>query len=378
MKKCLLAIALCAVLIFPAAGKAEQDSADSPAKTEAVSKADDAICQALKRGDFSRFAGTYELAYTLNSYYVTGNLTVTKKGEVSGGRTDYGRSMWSYGKAPVSVEQMTFGGRKFYRCVMKSFQQTTGDGNKITASIYFDIFPAGVKAAIVPPSTSSNPGRDLDDTLMTQKDSIVFQHYTGAGPLYEGYTAKAAPVSPTPTPAPASLRNQKITVKKSWKKAFGSSDFSLQAKTSGNGKLSYSSNNNKVAVVSAKGKVTIKGTGKAVITVKAARTSTFKAASAKVTVIVYPKKNKLTAKNAGGGVCALSWKKDTRADGFILRISNNKNFKGSRDYTMGKTKQSYKIKNLSGSYYMKIMAYKTIDKRKYGKWSDAVMVKVKK
>lgn len=371
-------MALAAALLFPAAGKAEAKSDDFMiSKAEANAKADDNIFQALKKGDFSRFAGTYKLAVDSNPYQPASDLVLTQNGEVSGGKTAYGRSMWNYGKVPTSVEQMTYGGRRYYRCMMKSFTQTTGDGNQITASIYFDIFPAGVKAAVVYPAPATGASRDINDSLMTERDSIVFVHKQGGGPFYEGYTAETAAVAPTP--GSSDLLDQKITVsKKSYKKAYGSHPFALQAKARGGVKLSYSSNNKKVAAVSDKGIVTIKGTGKAVITVKAARTNKYKAASAKVTIIVCPKKNKLNVKNVGDRSCSLSWKKDSRADGFIIRISKNKDFKESRDYKVGKAKNTYIIKNLSGRYYMKIKAYKTINNKKYGKWSDIITVTVKK
>lgn len=86
----------------------------------------------------------------------------------------------------------------------------------------------------------------------------------------------------------------------SYKKTYGDKKFALGAKTSGDGALSYKSSNTKVAVVSSKGIVTIKGAGTAKITVKAAATSAYKAASKTVTVTVakaaQPMKVKISAK----------------------------------------------------------------------------------
>ena len=53
--------------------------------------------------------------------------------------------------------------------------------------------------------------------------------------------------------------------------------------------LTYTSSNKKVAAVDKNVKVTIKGAGKAVITVKAAATSEYKAATKKVTIKVSAK-----------------------------------------------------------------------------------------
>ena len=82
--------------------------------------------------------------------------------------------------------------------------------------------------------------------------------------------------------------SQKITGNTSYKKTVGAKAFKLntKAKTA----LTYTSSNKKVAAVDKNGKVTIKGAGKAVITVKAAATSEYKAATQKVTIQVSAKK----------------------------------------------------------------------------------------
>ena len=56
-------------------------------------------------------------------------------------------------------------------------------------------------------------------------------------------------------------------------------------KQNGNGKLTYTTSNKAVATVDAAGKVTVKGPGVAKITVKAAATTDYKAASKTVTVM---------------------------------------------------------------------------------------------
>lgn len=81
---------------------------------------------------------------------------------------------------------------------------------------------------------------------------------------------------------------QKITGTASYKKTVGAKAFKLNAKAKT--ALTYTSSNKKVATVDKNGKVTIKGAGKAVITVKAAATSEYKAATKKVTIQVTAKK----------------------------------------------------------------------------------------
>lgn len=82
---------------------------------------------------------------------------------------------------------------------------------------------------------------------------------------------------------------QKITGTASYKKTVGAKAFKLNAKAKT--ALTYTSSNKKVATVDKNGKVTIKGAGKAVITVKAAATSEYKAATKKVTIQVTAKKS---------------------------------------------------------------------------------------
>lgn len=81
---------------------------------------------------------------------------------------------------------------------------------------------------------------------------------------------------------------QKITGTTTYKKTTASKAFKLNAKA--NTKLTYKSSNTKVATVDKNGKVTIKGKGKAVITVSATATSEYQAATKKVTIQVTAKK----------------------------------------------------------------------------------------
>lgn len=81
---------------------------------------------------------------------------------------------------------------------------------------------------------------------------------------------------------------QKITGTTTYKKTTASKAFNLNEKA--NTKLTYKSSNTKVATVDKNGKVTIKGKGKAVITVSAAATSEYQAATKKVTIQVTAKK----------------------------------------------------------------------------------------
>ena len=80
-------------------------------------------------------------------------------------------------------------------------------------------------------------------------------------------------------------------------KTYGNAAFSLGAKTSGNGKLSYSSANTAVVTVDSTGKITIKGAGTAKITITAASTAEYYAASKTITVTVNKAAQTVTASN---------------------------------------------------------------------------------
>lgn len=84
-------------------------------------------------------------------------------------------------------------------------------------------------------------------------------------------------------------QKQTITVaKSSYTKKTGDKAFKLNAKAKT--ALTYSSSNKKVATVDKNGKVTIKGTGSATITIKAAATDKYQGASKKITIKVTGKK----------------------------------------------------------------------------------------
>lgn len=76
---------------------------------------------------------------------------------------------------------------------------------------------------------------------------------------------------------------------------------SIGAKAGGGAKLTYSSSNNGVVRVSSDGKLTMKGAGKAVVTIKAAENSKYESKSIKVTYYVRPvvKKAKIEALTTG-------------------------------------------------------------------------------
>ena len=172
------------------------------------------------------------------------------------------------------------------------------------------------------------------------------------------------------TPSPKEKGSQSISVS-SRKKVFGAKPFSLNAKlTAGNGTLKYVSANKKVAAVSANGLVTIKGIGKTTITVTAAETTSYKAASKKVTVTVLPRTAAVKSlRNAKKGKLTITWKKDKTVSGYIIQYATNKKFKNAKTVTVkGKNKTSKTISVKKGkTYYVRLRTYKDNLKSSWGK-----------
>ena len=177
--------------------------------------------------------------------------------------------------------------------------------------------------------------------------------------------------------------NHKITqaiIASNYTKTYGNKAFNLGAKAKT--KLTYKSSNTKVATVNSSGKVTLKGPGKATITITATATSKYNAATKKITVTVKPKKvTGLKAKN-GKKRMTVRWKRDSKVTGYQLTYAQNKKFKkGKKNITIRKNKAVKRtIKKLKArkTYYVKIRAYKKVGKTKiYGAYSKAKKVRVR-
>lgn len=167
-------------------------------------------------------------------------------------------------------------------------------------------------------------------------------------------------------------KSQTISGTSSYTKAYGSKAFKLNAKTNGNGKLSYTTSNKKVATVSSYGTVTLKGTGKTTITVKAAATNQYKAATKKITITVTPKKQYVSVSKAVKRRLTFKWKKDSKASGYQVVYSTNKKFTSRTVVSKSQSKTSYTLKGLKKgrTYYVKVRSFKTVSgKRIYGTYS---------
>lgn len=244
---------------------------------------------------------------------------------------------------------------------------------KVSGTIYYDNITA-IKtdltgAAFTDPA--EEPGNNDGDTTKPGGDTTK--------PGEDGQKPGEDDKNPGDNVTKPKKANQVLKVKKSFKKAYGSKPFSLKVKrTKGNGKITYKSSNTKAAKVSSKGKVTIKGTGRTVITVTAAATSKYNKKTVKVVVNITPKKQKASVKAVNGKKIQVKWKKDTRADGYQIQYCTSKKFKKNvKTVTISKKKTVKKTigKLKKGkTYYVRVRSYKKVKvsgktKKFYGSWS---------
>jgi len=204
---------------------------------------------------------------------------------------------------------------------------------------------------------------------------------TGAG-VYTGTVTKEFTIDPAPKDSGTDSQGKKsigLTCKKVFTKKYGDKAFSLQAKAVKGAKITYKTSDKKVAVVDKKGKVTIKGTGIATITVKATA-SGYNAKTLKATVKVSPSKASAPAlKLLKGRKLKVSWKRDGRATGYRVQYCTSRAFKkGVKTITISKNKTVTKTipKLTKGKrYYVRVRAYKSVKVNKktqklYGAWSS--------
>ena len=185
--------------------------------------------------------------------------------------------------------------------VIKKTQTISLTSTKLTKAIGDKPFNLGAKANGALSYKSSNP------TILTvSKDGLITPLKVGSAVITinaaETDIYKAATATVTVT---VEKKAQKITVPDSdiikgnaGSIEFDRAAFKLNAKTSGNGKITYKSSDTTVATVgSSNGLVTPKKVGKAEITVTAAETADCKKASLKVTITVTKKEQTITSKN---------------------------------------------------------------------------------
>ena len=243
----------------------------------------------------------------------------------------------------------------------------------------WNIYAAALKAANDLLSAEGVTEAKVDEAIQTLASAIsALQEVSSSG----GNTNPGGNENPGDGDnKPGEKAQAKISVKSKIEKAIGSKAFGLGAKVAaGTGKLTYKTSNKKVATVNSSGKVTLKAIGVCTITVSLAESAQYKAATAKVTLTVTPKKVKLSsAKPARGKKLTVKWKKDKTVTGYEIECALKKNFKsGKKSMTVKKaSKTSATVTKLKKGkrYYVRVRAYKQVKVGKKtqkirGSWSN--------
>ena len=122
-----------------------------------------------------------------------------------------------------------------------------------------------------------------------------------------------------------------------------------------------------------------KNIGTATVTVKGK--GNYKKCSGKATFKIVLKKSTLSSLKAGKKSATVSWKTVTGSTGYQIQYSTNKNFSKSKIIKVtGAGKKSTTIKKLTSkkNYYVRVRAYKTVNKKAvYGAWSSSKKTVVK-
>lgn len=163
----------------------------------------------------------------------------------------------------------------------------------------------------------------------------------------------------------------------------GKKKFTLRLNTNGVKNISYKSSNKKVATVTPKGVVKLRGIGKMTITVTATVTSTGKKVTKKYQLTINPGKITLkSVKSSAAGQMNISWKKDSKSQGYQFTYSTSRKFKkGTKSFNVPKnsiTKVTVTDLMRGAKYYVRVRSYKVVSgKPYYGAWSKTKTVKVK-
>ena len=166
--------------------------------------------------------------------------------------------------------------------------------------------------------------------------------------------------------------------------AANAQSFVLEVKQAGAGKLTFTSSSASVKVTN-EGKMAIAKnfSGRATITITAAKAGIYNTATKYVVVTVKPAAiAKGTAKNVAGQKIALAWKRSAGAGGYQIQYSTAKNFKNAKSVTVksAATVKENLTKLAKGKiYYIRIRAFKKdAGGNLFSTWTSFKAVKVTK
>lgn len=218
-----------------------------------------------------------------------------------------------------------------------------------------------------------------ETTLVSGTDyTVEYKDNINAGPakaIIKGIGDYSGTVTVTYT---INKGTQTITGTATYNKSYGSAAFKLDAQAEGT--LTYKSSDTSVAAVSSDGTVTVKGVGKATITVTAT-SDNYEKATKKVTVNVKPVAftvSSLVPYN--GSKIQVKYTKAEGVSGYRIQYADNSSMSGAKMVTIsGNTSTSKVISGLTNgkTYYVRIRTYQEVSGTTYwSNWSAKKSAKV--
>lgn len=308
----------------------------------------------VKNGDEVVAADEYTVEYKNNTDAGTATVAVTGKGILTGNKEV------TFTIAPAEQEVTV---------PVSSFTKTEGDAA-------FALNASGREGAVLTYSSSDAKivSVDAEGNVTPLKAGTATITVKASAKNYKDATASVNV---------AVIKKVLNVTKTSVTKTEGNKAFSLGVKTNVKATVTYKTSNKNVATVDKKGKVTVKGPGRAVITVtgKASGRAT---ETVKITVTVKPSA-KLSAKATAlkGKKAQVTWKRNKKATGYQIVVATDKSFKNvvkTVNIKKNKTvKTSVKGLKKGKKYYVRVRSYKRASGGNvYSSWSKAKPVKAKK
>ena len=308
----------------------------------------------VKNGDEVVAADEYTVEYKNNTDAGTATVAVTGKGILTGNKEV------TFTIAPAEQEVTV---------PVSSFTKTEGDAA-------FALNASGREGAVLTYSSSDAKivSVDAEGNVTPLKAGTATITVKASAKNYKDATAS---VNVTVIKKVLNVTKTSVT------KTEGNKAFSLGVKTNVKATVTYKTSNKNVATVNKKGKVTVKGPGRAVITVtgKASGRAT---ETVKITVTVKPSA-KLSAKATAlkGKKAQVTWKRNKKATGYQIVVATDKSFKNvvkTVNIKKNKTvKTSVKGLKKGKKYYVRVRSYKKASGGNvYSSWSKAKPVKAKK
>ena len=251
--------------------------------------------------------------------------------------------------------------------VKKTSQEVTGFESKYDITYGDNPFSLNAKA-----ETALSYASDNTSVAEVSADGTVTIKGVGTATITitadetENYNSATATVKITVAKA-----TQRVTGVKTQYVTSAGKSFILKPKAKT--KLTYTSRNKNVAVVSSTGKVTVKAGGYAYITVKASENGNYKSAYVKTKIISAPRdftsKDVSKVKKTGKTTAKITWKSLAGAKGYTVQLATNKSYKGAK--TVKNSKNTATLTGLKKGkiYYVRISAYAKVSGKNYSnKW----------